>query len=112
MTNKKYCIICKQRIKNNFFNDIVYPEYEFEDGVACFSCGNCTAICNLTDKTDVFPRRLIHYGQLGLTKELLSSKELWTCYYCGECSQTCPREAEPGEYMAAVRRYAISKFYK
>lgn len=97
----------KNRVNPDFIETI--KRYGAFDVNACFSCGNCTAICNLTDRTDVFPRRLIHYGQLGLKDELLSSKELWTCYYCGECSQTCPREAEPGEYMAAVRRYAISK---
>jgi hypothetical protein len=40
----------------------------------------------------------------------LSSKELWLCYYCGECTATCPRQADPGEFMAAARRYAIAKY--
>ena len=32
---------------------------------------------------------------------LLSSKELWTCYQCGECAETCPTQADPSEFMAA-----------
>ncbi len=32
------------------------------------------------------------------------------CYNCGECSQTCPRQAEPGDFMAAARRYAIASY--
>jgi len=40
------------------------------------------------------PRRIIRYAQVGMKAELLASKELWTCYYCGECSETCPRQAE------------------
>ena len=32
------------------------------------------------------------------------------CYYCGECTATCPRQADPGELMAAARRYAISRY--
>ena len=41
---------------------------------------------------------------------LLSSKELWACYQCGECSETCPTEADPSEFMAAARRYAIASY--
>ena len=42
--------------------------------------------------------------------ELLSSKELWTCYHCGLCSDSCPTEADPGEFMATARRYAIASY--
>ncbi len=76
----------------------------------CYNCGNCTAICPLSENGETFPRRLIRYAQLGLKDRLLSSKELWMCYYCGECTQTCPKEAEPGEFMAAARRYAIASY--
>jgi nitrate reductase gamma subunit len=41
-------------------------------------------------------------------RTLLASQEVWLCYYCGECSETCPRQAEPGEFMASARRYAIA----
>jgi nitrate reductase gamma subunit len=53
---------------------------------------------------------MIRYAQLGMRERLLSSKELWMCYYCGECTATCPRQADPGEFMAATRRYAIAKY--
>lgn len=75
---------------------------------ACFHCGNCTAVCPLSDQAGSFPRKLIRLGQIGDRKRLASSPEVWLCYYCGECSETCPRQAEPGEYMAALRRYAIA----
>ena len=74
----------------------------------CFNCGNCTAICPHSEGYDTFPRKLIRYAQVGVTDRLVASKDLWICHYCGECSDTCPREAEPGEFMAAARRYAIS----
>jgi ferredoxin len=41
---------------------------------------------------------------------LLSSKELWTCYGCGECAETCPTQADPSQLMAATRRYAIASY--
>jgi nitrate reductase gamma subunit/ferredoxin len=75
---------------------------------ACFNCGNCTAVCPLSQNSDSFPRRMIRYGQIGAQDRLLSSKEVWQCFYCGQCSDTCPRLAEPGEFMAAARRYAIA----
>jgi heterodisulfide reductase subunit C len=82
------------------------------DVSACFSCGNCTAICPLADNDATFPRRIIRLAQVGLKDELLSSKELWTCYHCGLCSDSCPQDADPGEFMAAARRYAIASYDK
>jgi len=78
------------------------------DVTACFNCGNCTAVCPLSNGDAAFPRRIIRYGQIGARERLLASKEVWLCYYCGECSETCPRQAEPGEFMASARRYAIA----
>lgn len=80
------------------------------DVSACFSCGNCTAICPLADNDATFPRRIIRLAQVGLKDELLSSKELWTCYHCGLCSDSCPTDADPGEFMATARRYAIASY--
>ncbi len=77
---------------------------------ACFNCGNCTAVCPLSEGDSTFPRRLIRYAQVGMRDELLASKELWTCYACGECSETCPRQAEPSEFMAASRRFATAAY--
>lgn len=77
---------------------------------ACFNCGNCTAVCPLSNENDAFPRRMIRYAQLGMKDHLISNKELWLCHHCGECSETCPRQAGPAEFMAAARRYAISSF--
>jgi ferredoxin len=80
------------------------------DVSACFSCGNCTAICPLSDNDGTFPRRMIRYAQVGLVEELRSSKELWTCYHCGLCTETCPTQADPGGFMAAARRHAIATY--
>lgn len=74
----------------------------------CFNCGNCTAVCPLSEGDTAFPRKMLRYVQLGLKEQLVQSPEPWLCYYCGECSATCPRDAKPGETMAALRRYAIA----
>ncbi|MCG2811833.1 MAG: respiratory nitrate reductase subunit gamma [Candidatus Aminicenantes bacterium] len=80
------------------------------DITACYSCGNCSAICPLSEGTVSFPRRMIRYALLGLEKRILAAPEPWLCYYCGECSETCPRQAEPAALMMALRRFATRKY--
>jgi hypothetical protein len=46
--------------------------------------------------------------QMGLESQLEASVEPWLCYYCGDCSKTCPRDANPGELMMSLRRYLTS----
>ena len=77
---------------------------------ACFSCGNCTAICPLSSGATSFPRKLISYAQLGLERKIIETPDMWLCDYCGECSRTCPRQAEPSEFMMALRRFAVSRY--
>lgn len=96
------------RIDPEFASEI--KKYGAKDFNACFNCGNCTAVCGLTDKSVNYPRMFLRYGMLGLKEEILQSKEIWLCYACGECSETCPRQAGPGDYMAALRRYAIASY--
>ena len=76
----------------------------------CFHCGNCTALCPLTEDANMFPRRSIRIMQMGLKNKLVSSVDPWLCYYCGECSDTCPRDANPGEVLMTLRRYLTSLY--
>lgn len=77
---------------------------------ACMSCGNCTATCSLATDSEAFPRRIIHLLQIGHRERLASSVEPWLCYYCGDCSTSCPRDANPGEIMMATRRYLTARY--
>ena len=77
---------------------------------ACYNCGNCTAVCSLSSEDDSFPREMVRYSVLGLKDELKSSLKPWLCYYCGECGETCPQEANPGELMMTLRRWLTSKY--
>ncbi len=85
-------------------------QYGGETAAKCFNCGNCTAVCALTHQDSVFPRRYIRYIQLGLRRKMIESIDPWLCYYCGDCSDTCPREAQPGKLMMASRRWLISMY--
>jgi nitrate reductase gamma subunit len=53
---------------------------------------------------------MIRMAQLGMKDELLGSQELWLCYNCGDCSETCPQQAEPANFMAAARCYAVTHY--
>ncbi|MBN1950005.1 MAG: 4Fe-4S dicluster domain-containing protein [Bacteroidales bacterium] len=77
---------------------------------ACFNCGTCTATCTLAEKDNAFPRKLIRYSILGLEDDIKSSIEPWLCYYCGDCSDSCPRQADPGNIVMAVRRFLITSY--
>lgn len=76
----------------------------------CFNCGNCSAVCVHSEGKNIIPRRSMHAMQLGLEDKLKSQTEPWMCYYCGECSEQCPKEAEPGETMMSMRRWLTSKY--
>ena len=76
----------------------------------CFHCGNCTAVCSLTEDGNLFPRKVIRQIQMGLKDKFISNVDPWLCYYCGECSETCPRDANPGEMMMSARRYLTSVY--
>jgi len=80
------------------------------DTNACLQCGSCTAVCDLNDDIASFPRRTIRYALLGLKEPLLRSLDPWLCYYCGDCSTSCPRETDPGEAMMTLRRYLTAQY--
>ena len=52
-----------------------------------------------------FPRNQMLAAQWGLKDKLVNDLGPWLCFYCGECSKMCPRQANPGETMMALRRY-------
>jgi ferredoxin len=85
-------------------------EYGAVGAEICFNCGTCTAICPLTDDEHPFPRNMIRLAQLGLRDQMLERTDPWLCYYCGDCAQSCPREAEPGETMMALRRWLTAQY--
>ncbi len=77
---------------------------------ACYNCGTCTAVCSLSTTDDSFPREMVRFSALGLEDDIKSSLKPWECYYCGECSNECPRQAEPGELMMSLRRWLTAKY--
>ena len=52
----------------------------------------------------------MRYLQMGLESKLKGTLEPWLCYYCGECTEECPRGAEPGETMMSMRRWLTAQY--
>ena len=96
------------KVDPNFMKDL--KAFGLSDANKCMHCGNCTAICPLSKEDTTFPRKLIKYAQMGMKDKILQSPEPWLCYYCGDCSDNCPRDADPGEFMMAMRRYLTSQY--
>lgn len=96
------------RIDPDFSNKLA--GYGKADWNECYHCGNCSAICPLTENGFLFPRKGIRAMQMGLKDQLESYVDPWLCYYCGECTDTCPRDANPAEMMMTLRRWLTSVY--
>ncbi len=91
-----------------FKEDLI--EYGGDTFNKCYQCATCSAACSLSTDVDPFPRKEMIWTMWGLKDRLISDPDIWACYYCGDCSTRCPRGANPGELMMALRRYAISRY--
>jgi ferredoxin len=96
----------------------VQPDREFiQDAVTCggdfktcYQCATCSSVCTLSTAQNSFPRKVVLLAQWGMKDELLRDPSPWLCFYCGECSKVCPRKANPGETMMALRRYLTTQY--
>jgi ferredoxin len=76
----------------------------------CAQCGTCSVTCDLAEGSGDFPRQKMLWAGWGLKDRLRASLDPWLCYYCGKCSTRCPRGAEPGETLMALRRWLTSRY--
>jgi quinone-modifying oxidoreductase, subunit QmoC len=94
--------------------DVAFIEEVMRSGGAdlkkCMQCSTCTCVCSLSTQESGFPRRQILHAQWGLKDKLVADIGPWLCHYCGECSENCPRKANPGEAMMALRRYLTAQY--
>jgi quinone-modifying oxidoreductase, subunit QmoC len=76
----------------------------------CYQCATCSVTCDLAGEDAAVPRKQMISAQWGLKDRLLADPGPWMCFYCGECSKKCPRKANPGETMMALRRYLTAQY--
>lgn len=89
-------------------NDV--RKYGIFNAHGCFGCGSCTIVCDLAADSASFPRRPMQSVVLGLKDSVRQSLDPWLCHDCGDCSTTCPRDAEPRQSMLTLRRYLTAQY--
>jgi len=74
--------------------------------LGCIQCGVCSSSCPFSEELDVKPHKVVRMVILGLRKEVLSCKEIWTCAMCYMCAERCPHGVELGNVMMALANVA------
>jgi quinone-modifying oxidoreductase subunit QmoC len=81
-----------------------------EDLKKCYQCATCSVVCPIAPENKPFPRKEMIAASWGLKDKLVKSADPWLCHNCGDCSTRCPRQAKPGDVLAAVRAQAITEY--
>lgn len=73
----------------------------------CMQCGTCTAACPMAEEMDFFPRKVMHYSQLGMLSTMAEINSYWKCASCHSCTVRCPRGIDIAKVMEALRQLVL-----
>lgn len=78
----------------------------------CLQCGKCTGQCPAAAVTPSYnPRKMIRDLVNGNIKRLISSVELWQCFFCSGCYSVCPMDINFPFFIFMLRLAAMSQGY-
>jgi len=75
--------------------------------LACYQCGKCSAGCPMAAHMDILPNMVVRMAQLGMQKQLLASRTIWTCVSCLTCNSRCPKDIKIAEVIESLRETAL-----
>ncbi len=74
------------------------------DFYLCYQCKACFSGCPFTEAMDYSPNQIIRLLQLGIYEEAFTSKTIWICVGCDNCSWQCPMAIDIPSIMDVLRQ--------